>query len=436
MRKLLTVIVVILVVLLLAAGGIGGYLWYNTKEQVDQIVMMAKPFAEISYGGVTVSPVGAINVNNLRIMPNMVNDSITIDAIRLKAPDLLALLSAKRKLSEGKLPEALSVSVVNLTLPAYGGILNATPSPAQARSPFDDLGALGCGPVTRFGGNEWQEMGYDNVTSSVEIGYRHDAVHSLLNLQVNTSIRDATTLNMDMSFALPTPSASLMELASAGAAPKLAKLTMMSRDDAFNQRRNNYCAAKAGKNVNDYIADHVRLFTERLRANGVTLGPGLVEAYRHFVSEGSQITLTANPSAPINPAELQFYTAEDAIKVLGLNLTVNETPVKDLSMQWDTRKLMQALHAAPEPQPEEIAPAPAETEPVAAPQKEFHPIAVNELGKHLGKIAKLKTTTGAQYRGRLDIVAEGILKITLRKPGGSVTLSLRTGDITSAEVLY
>lgn len=54
MRKLTTIVVAILVVLTLAAGGIGGYLWYNTKQQVDQLVAMVRPFATISYGGVTI----------------------------------------------------------------------------------------------------------------------------------------------------------------------------------------------------------------------------------------------------------------------------------------------------------------------------------------------------------------------------------------------
>ena len=58
------------------------------------------------------------------------------------------------------------------------------------------------------------------------------------------------------------------------------------------------------------------------------------------------------------------------------------------------------------------------------------------LGQHIGRIAKLGTRTGAQYRGQLETFAEGMVRITIRKPGGTATLSLRSSDITSAQVLY
>jgi hypothetical protein len=93
MHKLKTVGVAFLVALVLIAGGIWGYLWYSTKQQVDQIAAMAKPFADISYGGIEVSPAGSIGVNRLRILLNVVNDSIAIGSIRLNAPNILALLN-------------------------------------------------------------------------------------------------------------------------------------------------------------------------------------------------------------------------------------------------------------------------------------------------------------------------------------------------------
>lgn len=54
MRKLTTIVVAILVVLTLAAGEIGGYLWYNTKQQVDLDDRNGGPLPP-SLWGVTVS---------------------------------------------------------------------------------------------------------------------------------------------------------------------------------------------------------------------------------------------------------------------------------------------------------------------------------------------------------------------------------------------
>lgn len=433
MRKLLNIVIVILVIAILLGAGAGGYLWYTTKQDVDRIVTMAQPFAQISYGGVTVSPVGSVGVNQLRIMSNFINDSFTIGAIRLKAPNFLALLHTRWQLSRHQVPRELALSFEDFELPSSGDIFSG---PAANKSPFDDLEALGCGPIAAFGTAEWREMGYDRLISNLEIGYRADPKSNALDLQIGGKIRDWATLNLDIGLTPTKLPESPTDLAIAFA-PKLAKLNFVLRDDGFNQRRNNYCAAKAGKAIPDYLADHVRQVVERLRANGITLGPGLISAYQRYLTEGGTLTITATPPAPANLAELHEYAPADALKVLGLALKVNETAVADLTIDWDAAKLAKMLNPEPEPKPElETTTAkPAPQAPVMV-QKNYHPTPVGELNRHVGKIVKLRTTTGAQYHGHLEAFAEGLVRVTVRKSGGSVTLSLRANEITQAEVLY
>jgi len=434
MRKVMTIVVAIIVVLVLIGGGIGGYLWYNTKQQVDQVVAMIRPFATVSYGGITVSPAGSVGVSQLRIMPAFINDSMTIGALRLNAPNILALLNIRRQLSQGQLPEALSMSLHDLELPLDGAILGAKPGTAPATA-FDDLAALGCGPVVRLSGTEWQEMGYKNFVSNLDIGYRLDSAQNVLSLQIDNSTRDWASLNLDIGWAMTDSSGSLLALAGA-MTPRLAKLDLVVRDDGFNARKNTYCAAKAGKSIPDYMTDHIRLVVERLRANGIDPGPGLIEAYQRYLTEGGEITITANPPAPINPAELPSYSAADAIKLLGLKIKVNQTVIADPSMTWDLAKVSRALAAgrtSPE-QPQEII-APPPPKPVVI-ERSFHPIPVSELGQHIGKIVKLKMATGVNYRGQIEAVVEGSIRIKINKSGGSATLFLKASDLTTAEVLY
>lgn len=443
MRKLVNIVIIILVVVVLLVIATGGYLWYGTKQQVDQIVAMAKPFAEISYGGVTVSPGGSVGVSRLRIMPSFVNDSIRIGAIRLNTPNVLALLQTRWQLSQNQLPEALSLSFQGVELSLSGGILGAPPSePTVKRSPFDDLEALGCGPVTAFSTAEWREMGYEHFISNMEIGYRIDSKNNLLELRLDNNIQDWAMVNLDIGLALTKPPESLPELAFSFT-PKLAKLNLVLRDDGFNQRRNAYCAAKAGKPLPEYLADHVQQVAERLRANGVTLSPGLIAAYQHYLSEGGALTITANPPAPVNPAELHEYEPADIVKLLGLRMNVNEAAITDLTVEWDAPKIAKALNieSQPEPQPEPQPKTTAATAPtppavVEKTYQAYHPIPVSELNQHVGKIVKLRTASGTQYRGRLDAVMENMIRVTLRKSGGSAMLSLRTSEITETEVLY
>jgi hypothetical protein len=443
MRKLLSIVTVIVIVAILLGVGAVGYLWYSTKQEMDRIVTEAKPFAEISYGGIEVSPTGSMGVNRLRIRPILLNDSISIGAVRLITSNFLTLLELRWQLSRNQLPESLALSFQDFELSLSGGILGGDPAGrTQATSPFEHLDALGCGPITAFGAAEWREMGYDRFVGNMAIGYRIDAKNNVLELRMDSDMRDWATLNLEVGLALTKPPKSLAELAFS-LTPKLARLNFVLRDDGFNRRRNAYCATKAGKPVPEYLADHVQRVAERLRASGVVLGPGLIAAYQNYLIEGGTLAITAMPPAPIDPAELHEYAPADIIKLLGLRVKVNEAAITDLTVDWDAAKLAKAVNVAPtsEPAPElesKTASAPPPPPPVAVQKiyQTFHPISVSELGQHAGKIVKLRTVSGAQYRGQLHSATEDFIHITVRKSGGSAVLSLRTHDITATEVLY
>ncbi|MFO1424496.1 MAG: hypothetical protein U1F70_12775 [Candidatus Competibacteraceae bacterium] len=445
MRKLLSIVIAIVIVAILLGVGAIGYLWYSTKQEVDHLVTEAKPFADISYGGIDVSLAGSMGVNRLRIRPIVVNDSISIGAIRLNTPNFLALLNVRWQLSQNQLPEALALAFHDFELSLSGGILGIDPAGyADESSPFAHLDALGCGPITAFGAPEWRAMGYDRFLGNVEIGYRIDSKNNVLELRMDNDMRDWATLNLSIGLALTQPPKSLMELP-LSLTPKLAKLNFMLRDDGFNQRRNAYCAAQAGKPLSEYLADHIQRVVERLRANGITPGPGLIAAYQGYLTEGGVLTITAAPPAPINPAELREYTPADSVKLLGLRMKVNDVAVTDLTVDWDAAKLARAMNVklkpALETEPESSAtsaPPPSPPTPVVVEKiaQTYHTIPVGELGRHVGKIVKLRTVSGTQYRGQLHSATEDFIHITVRKSGGSAVLSLRTHDITETEVLY
>jgi hypothetical protein len=433
-------IVSVVAILVLAVTGAWGYLWYSTKQQVDEMVTLAKPFADISYGGIDISPTGAISINRLQIILNAINDVVSIGAIRLQAPNILALLNIRHQLSNGQLPEALSISLQNLALSLEGGLLGANQTVLAQQGSLENLDALGCGAILAFGSTEWQEMGYKNLTSDLTLSYRIDRAHNLLSLQMASRSQEWASIEGELEFATTVPLSSIMELVT-GLTAKVAKLNLAVHDSGFNQRRNTYCAAKAGKAVDAYIADHARLVAEKLRAHGINLGPGLLDAYRDYLSPGGRLTLAASPPSPIDPSEFRFYKADDIVKLAGLKATINDKPVNDLSLSWDSAKLAQTLaiktQAPVEPEKITVAPSIGPTpEMTVSVKKTFHPIATSELSKHVGKIIKIKTTTNSQYNGKLEGVNEGYINITIRKPNGSATLSLRLNELTQAEVLY
>lgn len=440
MRKFMNIVMILLVAVVLIGGGAAGYVWYATKKQADAVVALARPLAHISYGGISVSPLGSVSIHQVRIAPNTGPNTLTVGTIRLSAPDFLALLQTGWQVRRGRLPQALALSFRELEL-RPGTVTAAGSSQNTPAHPLDNLSALGCGPISAFGPSEWRDMGYQRLLGNLEIGYRINSLKNILELRLDSSARDMATTNLDFGLALSGAPRSFMELATTFT-PKLAKLNLALRDDGLNQRRNTYCANKAGKPILDYIADHVRLVDERLRALGVVLGPGWLTAYQRYLTEGGVLALTATPPIPINPAELPDYAPADLIKLLGLRLNVNDTGVTDLSASWNTAQLMSTFGIQPQEQLQREYEAAAEKALIAAPArptiapKAYHPLPADQLSQHIGKIAKLRTTSGVQYRGQLHPAEDGLVRITLRQASGSATLSLRVAEITSAEVLY
>ncbi|MDS4028299.1 MAG: hypothetical protein RKO25_15105 [Candidatus Contendobacter sp.] len=445
MRKLVNLVIILLVIVVLLVVAAGGYLWYSTKQDMDRIVTMAAPLAEISYGGINISLTGSVGVNQLRIKPHAINDAITIGAVRLNVHNFLDLFNIRWQLSQNQLPETLSLAFQDLEMPLSDGILNTIlAGRAAKKSPFAHLDALGCGPVTAFGAAEWREMGYDRFVGNMEVGYRIDAKNNMLKLFVDGNLRDRATLNLDIDLTWAKLPESPTDLAFAFA-PKLAKLNFVLRDDGFNQRRNAYCAAKAGKPLPEYLADHVQQVVERLRANGILPSTGLIAAYQSYLNEGGTLTITVSPPVPINPAELHRYAPTDAVQLLGLRIKANEVAVADVPLDWDAAKVVKALDIKPEPKPEPEPespppPAPAPTPPtpveVEKVYQTYHPTPVGDLNRYVGKIIRLRTASGAQYRGRLDAISEDKIRVTVHKSGGSAVLSLRANEITETEVLY
>lgn len=443
MSRLKIALIALPIALILIVGGFWAYLWYSTKQQVDQIVAAAKPFADIKYRDISISPAGSIGINRVQIIIEAVNDSIRVGSIRLQAPNLLGLLDIRNELSAGRLPSALTLVLEQLEVSLDGGLLGTNDMTPVQRSPFSDLDALGCGPTHSLGGAEWREMGYSNLVSNINIGYRLNSARNGIELQMDGDTRDWAAINLTLGLTAPSATPSILELATT-ASPKLTKFVGVVRDDGFNQRRNDYCAKKAGKPIDVYTAEHARLVVERLQANGIYWGPGLVEAYRNYLAAGSQIALNLAPPVPIDPREFQFYKPDDVIKLMGLSLKVNDKPVNDLSISWENEKVARALATKlPPKSASEPPPEPSHTErassSVAEPtiiQKSFHPIAISELGRYIGATAKVKTANGARYTGKVETITDGMVNITIRKPSGTATLSLRRNEITEVEVLY
>lgn len=434
MRKLLIITTSIVLAIVAIIGGFWGYVLHSAQQQVQHLITVLQPLADVSQRGVQVLPSGVVRVQDIKIIPHTISDVISIDNIELKTANLLALFNVRRALSQGKLPETLELILRGVSLPLHGAIMGTKPPPNYQPMPFEHLSALGCGPVTYFAGEQWQDMGYERFSSDLRISYRLGAEHLTIALSSHTP--GWSNFTFDLELALSAPLTSMNQLGST-VTLKLVSLTLGMEDAGYNQHRNNFCATQAGKDVNAYLAEHARLVLERLRNHGIMLGAGLSETYQSYLLGNGTLTVSLKPPIPIQPSELLDYRGADALTLAGLSVSFNHQPVSDISIDWNLAQAGSAVGMGmkrPSVEPEHVPPPPPPKPVAPTVRKDFKSIRVSALGQYLGSVARLKTVAGVEYQGVLESLGEGMMRITIRKAGGSVTLSLRTEDIAEAYI--
>ncbi|MEW8014596.1 MAG: hypothetical protein AB2807_07410 [Candidatus Sedimenticola endophacoides] len=190
-----------------------------------------------------------------------------------------------------------------------------------------------------------------------------------------------------------------------------------------------HCAGQGGVTPQHFVNG---LFQQEsghyLRTLGIVPGPGLMEALKELVTQGGEVRLRAEPAPGLKPQALQGYRPEDAVRMLGLSVSVNERPVTDLSYSHQGGGRDAAARAEAGSAPEEAA---------RRPQRQYYaPVWLDQLERYLGRPVKVFTKDSETPKeGILDAVQGDRLSVLQRLYGGSMTAIVRKELVTRVEVL-
>jgi len=417
-------------------GAVKGYLWYDFKGKVDEVVKQSAAFADISYGGIHTDLEGVIGVNKLVIKPKMApGDVYEVDALRFTMPNILYFLDASKKLEQGGIPETMGVSVKGFRFDLDGEMLKMMSQmgemqqqmamaqggqpPAPASTTFD---ALGCGKVTTIGLNEMKRMGYGRVESDFKLKFDYDESDDSFTVDVSGGTDNMYSFDVNTSFTVdPAVITSPMMAASGMAAgPQFRRMRIDYSDDGYNGRRNSFCAAQSGETAEKFVDRHIELLAAEL---GASFSKKVVDGYRDFMLKpGGKMQFVMYPGTATDLSGLGLYTPEQIVKMLGVEVSINDTPIQEGDIDW--------IKGGPVARVE-----PEEKKVVVVPQ-EYRVVAIADLDNYIGRAVKVTTSDGREREGRLAKVDAYSVTVEKRMKGGTISIPIVIEKISGTEVFH
>jgi len=123
------IVIALFVVCIIMFAAIRGGLWYVTQQFVDNQVIQAKPFAQISYKEIKTSLTGSATVTKLKVFIPAIDETIFIESIQFLAPDLISLLTLDHTLQQKQIPESLTLLVSGVTIDLNGKLMSMMDNP-------------------------------------------------------------------------------------------------------------------------------------------------------------------------------------------------------------------------------------------------------------------------------------------------------------------
>lgn len=447
-------LVYILIAPLLAYAGLKSYVWYTIKNGVDDAIASVAPFVEIRYDGIFSTLGGEVGIEGVYIKPVMTNDEFTLQSMSLSSESIFDFIDVGDRFNRQDFPKQVSANIQKLNLDLSSKIfqlMSDFQQQAESTQPADDgfllerLDALGCGDVERFGLDEFIEMGYDQVELDLVMGMKYNDASQQMQINVQMKDRDLYRADFDVSFALD------IDKVKAGTmdANELAVTAMnvVYDDMGYHILRNEFCAEQSGGTTETYIDANVAQISTEL---GGTLPEKVVAAYRGFMTNGGTIKMNISPAEAVELSGMQFYETADAMRMMGMSITVNDVSVDAEQIQWKTagtkpdaksagRQVAKTNMQPSRKQTRSSSEANLKSAPAStakdAQQVNTKTIKVSQLSRYIGKMVQVNTTKGKRRVGLLESIDDERVRILMKMGGGEFSFPVKIDEISSAEVL-
>ncbi len=419
--KLKTLLLVILAVPAIGYALIYGYVWIQTKWDLDRLAKELAPAVDFRYGSIGLSPTGTVSVSQLSFVPAGLGETIGIDRVEVKTPGVDFILSGSRSLREGKLPRRLGLAFTGIRIDTDGQLWEAIRrlGAENDRLPANGLACDIASIATMQG--RLANLTPSQIVIDLEQLLEAGQAPGTASLHLNLRQRDYGQVSLDLDFAdIPEPFTRFMD------PPRLSALAAkLSLDPEYAREAQQYCA-EASRMPADRFLDTLLAQDDRayLKDIGLIPGPGLRTLLQGFLDgEAVEARLAVPPGLDL--ASIKLYKPADIPRLLSLQVAASGSPIADLSFKTELPV------AAREPKPATASPVSGARPSAAAPAD----ISFADLERYLDSSVLITLRDGRERRGVVDQVGNGIVYLKSQLQTGSFTMEIRERDTAQIRLL-
>lgn len=332
----------------LAAGlvvlALAGYyvVQWQLKRSVDTLIE-GLFFTEVKYQDAAIDLGGDIQLERLDVFFPLPQFAVEIDTIRVSTGSLWRSLSLRRDLQAGQWPEQLQLRInglafnIDRSLATYLGEFYQPDLLAEVT-------ALGCGRFNALGPQQFYDMGFQSLTLDLGVGYEFAAERDELLASFDLFVDGMTHVRLEQTAVgvaklLANPLAGLLNLGSTDFSVVDLKFELI--DQGYNNRLLEFCAMNSGMEVAEWLSLHLSMVAEVFNSLQITTNIDLMSVYADLTDVRARTSIQLQPMAGFNLANLPFYDSVELIKLLDLNLQINDQPVRITEFSWNPENIAQ-----------------------------------------------------------------------------------------------
>lgn len=418
--------VIIGLILLAAVVLLGGHYYYAQQigQRLDRAAMVVSGMGgELEYRDIKITLNGEVRIEGVFFQVPGMGGALNVDRVAVHTGGPLGVHSLAMDIRDQQLPKTLGVSFEGVRFPLSSG---AAMSPVG----FGAFTAAGCGERAGFGTSELVQMGYSGLVMDARVDYQFIGGGQLLNITVDSLFRDMHRTEVSMELSLGAPSLNAMAVGMAASNAELLGLNIDYQDRGYAKRVIDFCQNQTDLDRQAFIAHHLEAWQQMWERQGFVAGPTMIQAYRNFLAEPDQLSLSIQPSGELTMDELARSSPEMMLYQLRTTLSVNNEELGRLDLavreggplvvESESETATGDESAAVDTNPESSS---------AGTASGGQRIALDNLGRHLNRNVELHLRDGRKLEGRIEQALETSVQFKRFHGGGYVIQPIQYNDI-------
>ncbi|MEP1215223.1 MAG: acetylornithine deacetylase [Marinobacter sp.] len=410
MKRLLTFLVVLALIGYLSFKGA---VWWLADQRLAEARKAVEEAGVIDRGEIRSGIEGRLVLGNGSYQDFRLTRPVGFGRLMVDAGSPLALLTAL--LDPADLPAEWSLQAENLHLMLDSNMFRNWVTAGSEKAPA--LFSPVCGPDHRqqLGSGDLLRLGISGVSGEALVAQRAGGVYG----ELTTVDTGSVEVNWPGARLNPLDLPGIVESTTSA-------ISVTLRDGGMMRQVAAYCSREAGVETDEWTSIVMGAFSEGLKARGFSASEQLLALYRQWLTEGGELTLELNPSAPVWGVPVR---EDEQAAGNSLNVRYNRSEVPDVYLTRVEPKM---------PERPEVP-----LEPVTAGDDGdggvdivagWNSVASENADGWIGQTVRVTLENGNVVEGRLVSVGDSRMEIARLMDGGEVAYPLAIRLIATFEV--